>query len=119
MTKSQTTVTMPIAAALNYRLMFHSTRMMAAAVLPMLIYHWLIYRDVSELSKFDLPTGCILAAIDTAQPWWMVRPGSLLGGGILMYGVLVYIFSDRKNESGIVSLVKKNSTSGELINVKI
>lgn len=118
MTKSRSIVTMPIAAALNYRFMFHSSFMMLASVVPMLIYQWWFYRDVNELRKFDLPTGCIISAIES-QPWWMIPPFGVLWGGILIYGILVYIFSDRKNDSGIVNLVSKNSTSGELIEVKI
>lgn len=118
MTTAQSTVSMPIEAALQYRLMFHGSGMVGASVVPMLIYEWLFYRDFNELFKFDLHTDCIISAVDT-QPWWMIPPAGVLLGGMLMYWVLVYIFSDRKNPSGIVNLVKKKSTSGELIEVKI
>ena len=91
---------------------------MAIALVPMLVYDWLIYRDVGALSKFDLPVGCILSGYDH-QPWWMIPPGLISIGGILLYCVCVWIFYDRNNDSGIVNLVRKNINSDEMIEFKI
>lgn len=118
MTKSLHVVKMPIKAALRYRAMFHGVRILQIVGAPWLFYVFFIYRDVHLLRKFDLPPGCLFSALDQ-QAWWNISPMIFLLMGIILYWMIVWIFHDRKNESGIVNLVNKNINSDELVEVKI
>lgn len=118
MTNSRYTVTMSIAAALKFRAMFHFIRVLQTVAVPILFYKLVIYRDLSELHKFNLPTECTLVAADQ-QSWWMIPPLALFFAGLLLYCAIVALFYDRKNESGIVKLVSKNINSEEMVEVKI
>ena len=118
MKNSRHIVELPIATAIKYRLMFHAWRVAQTVIAPMLIYVLIFYRNVSELFKFDLPNGCVFTALDQV-PWWNISPHWFFIGGVLLYCAIVAIFYDRKNESSIVNLVRKNIHSDEMIQVEI
>lgn len=118
MTKSQYVIKMPIKAALKYRVMFHVIRIAQTVGLPVLLYVLVFYRNTQEVRKFDLPEACLYSVYDQIH-WWNVPPIAILLMGIVLYWMIVWIFHDRKNESGIVNLVNKNINSDQLIEVKI
>lgn len=109
---------MPIKAALKYRVMFHVIRIAQTVGLPVLLYVLVFYRNTQEVRKFDLPEACLYSVYDQIH-WWNVPPIAILLMGIVLYWMIVWIFHDRKNESGIVNLVNKNINSDQLIEVKI
>ncbi|MCY3542397.1 MAG: hypothetical protein F4X56_07360 [Gammaproteobacteria bacterium] len=118
MKESRYTVKMSVAAALRFRVMFHFFRFLQIVIAPVLLYVMLFYKNTREIHKFDLPSNCLFTAIDQT-PWWNIPPYGLILVGFLLYGVIVWIFHDRNNESGIVNLVNKNINSDELVEVKI
>lgn len=118
MTSSRSTVSVPIAVALKLRMHVHGSCAAASGILPMLVYDWLLYRDVAELSKYNLPSDCVVSVV--ASSWWMmIPPLGIMFAGFALYWILVWFFSNRKNNRGIVNLVSKNINSDELIELKI
>ncbi|MYD46095.1 MAG: hypothetical protein F4W92_07065 [Gammaproteobacteria bacterium] len=118
MTSSRTTVSVPIAVALKIRFLVHGSCAAVSGILPMLVYDWLFYKNFHELSKYNLPTDCVFSAAD--GPWWtMIPPVGIMFAGFALYWISVWFFSNRKNNSGIVSLVRKNINSDELVQLKI
>ncbi len=91
MTSSRTTVSVPIAVALKLRMLVHGSCAAASGIIPMFVYDWLFYRDIGELSKYNLPSECVFSVV-TSSWWMMIPPGGFMLAGFALYWIFVWFF---------------------------